>query len=249
MGPLGLVPARGQSRRLPGKHLAVLHGKPLIAYTIEAARESGIFDEVYVSTDSVEIAAIARDYGAAVPFLRPADLASDTATLVDACLHALDYFDQAGQRHDTVCMLQATCPLRTAVDIAEAWALFARSGAPFLMSVTDFDHPPFWALEAQPDGTLAPFWGCDVMRKTQELPRLVRPNGAIAIANVQSLRRERTFYAPGLIGYSMPRLRSIDVDEPIDLALAEWLLNRQPIPSPPKRVRVRGESPLRSNNA
>lgn len=224
---LCLVPARGGSKRLPGKNIAPLDGRPLLAYTLDAAHNSGLFDEIVVSTDDAAVAEVARRARAVVPFTRPAEHADDRARIVDVCLHALTALEGRGRAYDVLYVLQPTCPLRTATDIREAWRLFVDAGAPALVSVTDFDHPPFWALSAEADGRLSPLWGADAMRKTQELPRVVRPNGAIAIARVEALRRERTFYGAGVIGYHMPRWRSIDIDDAEDLAVAECLLEHR----------------------
>ena len=227
MRPLCLVPARGGSKRFPRKNVAALHGKPLLAYTVEAGLESGLFDEVLVSTDDEEIAAVARRYGGTVPSLRAAEYATDTARIVHVCLHTLDLLEAQGRVYDTLCVLQPTCPLRTAADIREAWSLFESSRAPFLLSVTTFEHPPFWALARDADGRLRPVYGPDALLRSQDLPEVVRPNGAIALARVDALRRERTFYGAGMVGFLMPRLRSFDIDEPDDLPLVEFVMERE----------------------
>jgi N-acylneuraminate cytidylyltransferase len=224
---LCLVPARGGSKRFPRKNIAALHGKPLLAYTVEAGLDSGLFDEVLVSTDDEEIAAVARRYGGTVPSLRPAEFATDAARIVHVCLHTLDLLESQGRTYDTLCVLQPTCPLRTAADIREAWTLFERTDAPFLLSVTTFEHPPFWALARDADGTLRPVYGPDALLRSQDLPDVVRPNGAIALARVDALRRERTFYGAGMVGFLMPRLRSFDIDEPDDLPLVEFVMERE----------------------
>lgn len=226
MRPLGLIPARGGSKRLPRKNLALLRGRPLLAYAIDAARLSGLFDDIVVSTEDSEIADVARSYGAVIPFMRPNEWAVDAVALVDVCLHAVTALAEQGQRYDALCLLVPTSPLRTADDIRGAWNAFRESGASFLMSVTDFDHSPFLALRERDGGALEPFWGHDFIRQSQDLPRVVRHNGAVVIADVAALLRERTLYGNDLRGYYMPRLRSIDVDHPDDLILADCLMAR-----------------------
>lgn len=228
--PLALVPARGGSKRFPGKNVAPLAGRPLIAWTIEAARRSGVFpDAPVVSTDDDAIADAARKAGASVPFVRPAHLSDDKARLVDVAIHALDAFEAKGDARDAVVILQPTCPLRGANDVRAAWDRFCASGTDLLVSVTDFDHPPFWALREGPDGRVSPYFGEDVMRKTQELPRLVRPNGAIVIAKRSALDPARSFYARGAVAYPMPSLRSFDIDVPDDLRIVRALVETKEV--------------------
>ncbi|MCH7745174.1 MAG: acylneuraminate cytidylyltransferase family protein, partial [Chloroflexi bacterium] len=169
MKPLCLIPARGGSKRLPGKNIRLLAGKPLIAYTIEAALDSNVFDCVCVSTDDEEIAAIAREYGADVPFMRPAHLSDDTARVVQVTCHALEFFAERGHEYESLCVLQPTSPLRTANDIRDAYALFQSTDARYVVGIVAWEHPPFWAFEKR-DGFLTPHWGADKMLKTQDLP-------------------------------------------------------------------------------
>jgi pseudaminic acid cytidylyltransferase len=231
---LCLVPARGGSRRFPRKNLASLCGKPLIAYTIEAARESGLFDAVIVSTDDRETRDVAQKYGAEVPYVRPAHLATDTAGNVDVCLDALARLEEAGHTFDLLACLLPTSPLRTAEDLHGAHARLVNSEGDALMAVTDYPIPPFWALEER-DGFLQSHWGRQYMVKSQELPKVCVDNGAIYLARVATFRAEKTFYASRLVGYWMPRERSVDVDEPIDLAMAEFFLTRRPSAPPGAR--------------
>ncbi len=220
---LCLVPARGGSRRFPRKNLALLCGRPLIAYTIDAARGSGLFDRVVVSTDDEETRDVARAAGADVPFLRPAHLATETAGNVDVCLDALARLAEAGHRFDLLACLLPTSPLRTAQDLVRAHARLTESAANALMAVTDYAIPPFWALEER-DGFLHPRWGREYMVKSQELPKVCVDNGAIYLIRVDTFTREKTFYASRLVGHWMPRERSVDVDEPVDLTLAEFFM-------------------------
>jgi CMP-N-acetylneuraminic acid synthetase len=222
---LCLIPARGGSRRFPRKNVAPLAGKPLIAYTITAARASGLFDRVVVSTEDEEIREVAEAWGAEV-FPRPAELATDTAGNVDVCLDALARLARGGERFDLLGCLLPTSPLRTVEDLHGAHAALLERGADAVMAVTDYAIPPFWALEEQ-EGFLRPHWGRRYMVKSQELPRVCVDNGAIYLVRIDVFERERSFYSARLAGYWMPRERSVDVDEPVDLALAEFFLTRQ----------------------
>ena len=134
---IAVIPARGGSKGVPKKNIRQLLEKPLLAYTIEAARDAGVFQKVIVSTDSDEIARIAREYGAEVPFIRPDDLSGDQASSDDAILHALEYFRKEGMEFGEVCKLQPTSPLRNAGHIAEAYRFFKENNYDFVVSVCE----------------------------------------------------------------------------------------------------------------
>jgi pseudaminic acid cytidylyltransferase len=220
-----LVPARGGSQRVPRKNVTPLAGRPLLAWTVEAALASGLFQRVVVSTEDEEIARVAERHGAVV-LPRAAALATSTATGVDVCVDAIERLRAGGEAFDVLAFLLPTSPLRTAEDLCGAWERFVERDADFLMAVTDYAIPPFWALEER-DGYLRPYWGHEYLVKSQELPRVSVDNGAVYLARVEAFLRERTFYGERLVGYWMPRERSVDVDEPVDLALAEFFLARR----------------------
>jgi len=226
--PLCIIPARGGSKRLPRKNITLLAGKPLLAYTIEAALQSGVFDEVCVSTEGEEIAAVARQYGASVPFIRPPKLAAGTVGVVQVCLHALDFYADRGMTFDLLGVLLPTSPLRTGEDIRAAYEKFLAADTDFLMAVTDYVYSPFQALHGK-DGFLKPFWSDPAYHRTrtQDLPKLVVDNGAIYLMRVEAFRREKIFYGEHLIGFHMPLERSVDIDDAFSLQLAEFFLQRQ----------------------
>ena len=222
---LCLVPARGGSKRLERKNVLPFQGKPLIAHTITAALDADVFDRVCVSTEDEEIAAVSEEYGAEVPFERPAELATDTAQVVDVCEHALDYFEEQGSDVDVLAVLLPTTPLRGADDLRGAGETFKDADdAEFLMCTTDYVFSPFEALEER-DGSLHRFWeeASFYADQSQDRPDLVVDNGAAYIVDVDAFRRERTFYGSTLTGYHMPLQRSIDVDTHADFELAECL--------------------------
>jgi pseudaminic acid cytidylyltransferase len=225
---LCVIPARGGSKRLERKNVRNLNGKPLLAYTVEAALESGVFDRTIVSTEDEEIADIAREYGATVPFQRPAELATDTAQVVDVVDHVIEYYDDCDETFEELGVLFPTSPLRTAADVRDAYQLFCdRADASFLMSVTEYQYSPVQALQER-DGMLTPYWDNDevVTSRSQDQPDLVVSNGAIYFMETDAYRTQRTFYGDSLIGYRMPPERSVDIDEQFDLELAEFILNR-----------------------
>ena len=221
---LGLIPAKGASTRLPRKNLRLLGGRPLIDWTIAAAKEAGIFDRLVVSTEDAEIAGHARAAGAEVPFERPGDLAVDPAGVVQVALHALETLETAGDRYNLICIMLPTCPFCTAADLKAAFAQFCARQDPNLMSVAPFDHTPFNALGVGGDGLLFPHFPDKFGRKSQEQPAAFRPNGAIHILDVPWFRQSRSYLAPPILAYVMPRERSIDIDSEEDLREAECML-------------------------
>ena len=223
---VGFIPARGGSKRLPRKNLLPLAGKPLIAWTIEAALNSRQLHRVIVSTDDEEIASVARKYGAEVPFMRPAELASDTATGLDAILHALRTLEANGEHFDYLVNLQPTSPLRSSDDIDRAVALLLGRQADAVISVCPSDHPPEWANTLPADGSLAKFFRPGIRNiRSQDLPMTYRLNGAIYIYQCArllcscSLEMDDNSYA-----YIMPRERSVDIDTALDFRVAEAIL-------------------------
>lgn len=227
-GPvLALIPAKGGSTRLRRKNILPLGGRPLIGWAIEAARESGVVDAIVVSTEDMEIATVARELGAEVPFLRPECLARDPAGVVDVALHALATLREVGRDFATLIILLPTCPLRSAMDVQAALALFREADGRFLMSVSAYSHTPFAALELTGEGLLSPYFPQYIGRKSQEMPRAYRANGAIHVLDVAAFEAARSYYAQPLLGYVMPEARSVDIDTEEDLRYAEFLLTRQ----------------------
>ena len=226
---LGVIPARGGSTRIPRKNLEPVAGKPLVARAIEQADRASALDEVLVSTDDEEIRRVSREYGGGVPFERPAELATDTATSAAVLEHALSWYDEhRDATFDTVAMIQATTPLRTAEDIDGAIRRLRETDASSVVSVTEYQTPPVWAMYEE-DGLLREFfdgnylWTDDEVPRSQEVPTLYYPNGAVFAAGTEAFRRAGGFYTDCTVGYEMPPERSIDVDEPFDLHLVRAL--------------------------
>lgn len=213
---LAIVPARGGSKRLPRKNIAEFHGKPLIAWTLEAAQKSGCFSEIIVSTDDEEIAGVAAKYWVKVE-RRPAELATDESRVVDVCHDIL-----SRRTAESFACLYATSPLRTARDIAAVAALLRPFRCDFAMAVTPFECSPHQALR-EDDGYLTPMWPELIEKRHNEIPRLYVDNGSTYAATVGAFRQHKTFYGPNLRGYVMPRERSVDIDTQLDLDYARFL--------------------------
>lgn len=223
---LALIPARGGSKGLPGKNLLPLGGKPMIAWTIEAALGSSYIDATLVSTDCPQIAAAALQHGAQVPFMRPPELATDDAKVLDTVHHALKWRQENGYRDDLVILLQPTSPLRTSRDIDSGIALLFARHAEAVVSVCEAEHPPWWTGHLPEDGSMADFLPKGaVNRNRQELPDFFRLNGALYISYADFLTCNGSFYGPRTYAHVMPRERSIDVDSKLDFLLAGLLLN------------------------
>lgn len=224
---VGLIPARGGSKGIPRKNILPLVGKPLIAWTIDAAREAGILDRIIVSTDDREIAETARASGAEVPFLRPAELARDDTPGIAPVLHAIDALEKEGYRPGWVMMLQPTSPLRTSEDIRDAWAMARRTGAEVVVSVCEAAPPPAWMKRITDDGTLEDYFPQELPSVRQKLAPAYSLNGAFYLARVSALRARNSFYGGRVHAFVMPRERSIDIDTPWDFELAGTILSRR----------------------
>lgn len=227
---LAVIPARGGSKGLPGKNIRPLCGKPLIAWTIEQALQSGVFDTVAVSTDSEEIANIAASYGAAVPFLRPAELATDTATSVDAVLHALDFYREQEQTFEYVALLEPTSPLRKQGQLKEMMdALVAANDAEALVSVGEvhMEHP-YIVKSINEQGYLVPFVSESTrVTRRQDLLKAFFPYGVIYALKVECLRREKTFYPAKTIPFFIERWQNYEIDDFWDFVCIEAIFEKQ----------------------
>lgn len=223
---LALIPARGGSKRLPRKNALPLGGKPLIAWSIDVARSCGVDMDILVSTDDAEIAQIAREHGADVPFLRPEHLASDTASSLDVALHALGHQLERGRDYDWLLLLQPTSPFRQASDIQGAFKKLAVPGVQAVISVCPVDHSPLWSNQLPPDGSMDDFLRPEVKgKRSQDLPKFYRLNGAIYLCSTALLRREKTFFpSQGAHALLMDKQTSIDIDDAFDFRIAEALL-------------------------
>ncbi len=226
---LAIIPARGGSKGLPGKNIKPLCGKPLIQYTIEAAKKSKYIDEVVVTTDDEKIASVSKAAGARVPFLRPLNLATDTSSAVDVYIHAVEFMAEYYQKPiDKFMVLLPTAPLRNAKHINEAYELFVAQRANTLISVRESDIPPSWFLTLDRNGRIANagFGMKDgVISNRQTNRKYYIPNGAIYILDYGLLKNERTYYSDNTVSYIMETKDSVDIDTIDDFMYAEYKLS------------------------
>jgi CMP-N-acetylneuraminic acid synthetase len=232
--PVCIIPARGGSKRFPRKNLAFLAGKPLLAYAIAAALESQVFETVCVSSEDEEILETAKKYGAHLALPRPLDLASDSTQVKQLCLYLLDHFTSQGLDYQEFGLLLVTSPLRQGVDIREAYNIFKNSQANYVMSLVPWDHPPQRAVWT-PNGYVEPYFGPQYMQRTQVLDTLYRHDGSIIFARTGVFQQEKDFFGSKIVPYFIPPERSVDIDNPLDLEWAEFLLSRSQRASEPPR--------------
>ena len=218
---LVIIPARGGSKRLPRKNLLDLCGKPLIAWSIEAALKSKYISKVIVSSDDEEILNIAKEYKA--DFIkRPDELASDTATTFDTLKHTLENVE----KYDYVVLLQPTSPLRTEKHINEAIELLEEKNADAIISVCEMEHSPLWSNTLDENLDITNFLRDEVLNKrSQDLPKYYRLNGAIYICKTDKLLQNKGFFLKeNIYAYKMNKKHSVDIDEEIDFIIAEKLM-------------------------
>lgn len=223
---LAIIPARGGSKELPGKNIKELCGKPLIAWTIEQAKSCSDIDRVIVSTDDENIAKVAKKYGAEVPFMRPAELANDTASTINVIFHAIDWFKKhEDYRPEYILLLQPTSPLREVEDIRAAIQTLKDKNARAVVSVCETDHHPWWSNTLPENSSMKDFLKPKILNKRrQDLPVFYRLNGAIYLADAVYLHECNGFFGPNTFAYVMPKNRSVDIDSDLDFKLAQMLL-------------------------
>ena len=224
---LALIPARGGSKGLPRKNVLDLCGKPLIAWSIEQAMACPEVDNVVVSTDDKEIAGLSKAFGAEVPFMRPPELAGDTASSMSVILHAVDHLETAGASFDILVLLEPTSPLREVTDISGALArLVSDSRFESVVGVSQVEsvHPAF--LYRLQDGMLSPYLGEQKPAvRRQDIERLYFLEGSVYVSYVDSLRSRLSFYHEATAPWIVPRYKSIEIDEISDLIAVEALMS------------------------
>ena len=225
MKRLAIIPARSGSKGLLDKNIRSILGKPLMAYSIEAARDSELFERIYVSTDSENYKEIAEEWGAEVPFLRPESLAGDTVSSWDVVKQAVTAFSEMGEDYEEIALLQPTSPLRSAEDIRKAHELMEEKGAKAVIGVCPMDHSPLWSNTLPEDGSMAGFIRPEVIQSNrQTLPEYYRINGAMYFIKKECLDKIESLYEDRCFAYVMPTERSVDIDTITDFYLAEALL-------------------------
>jgi len=205
---LALITARGGSKGLPAKNLLRVQGRPLIDFTIAAARAAACVDRVVLSTDDDEIARVAEACGCEVPFRRPAALATDTAKSMDVVLHALDQLPN----HDVLVLLQPTSPARIGTDIDATVQQMLDSNAQACVTVCEVEENPYWMFRIDSSSRLLPLLETPTATRRQDLPPAFLLNGAVYAARTDALRQLGSFLSSGTVAHVMPRERSIDID-------------------------------------
>lgn len=222
---IAIIPARGGSKRLPGKNIKKLVGKPLIGWTIEAALKSKYLHRVVVSTEDEKIAEVSKKFGAEI-IKRPNYLATNTAKMIDVFSHTLKFFSKKKYIPDIVILLQPASPLRDEGDIDKAIRLFLRNKAESVVSVCEVEYPPYWHFKIE-NKYLKPIFGYKYLKmRRQDLLKSYTPNGAIYITTPRALLKYKSFYSSKTLPYIMPPEKSIDIDNELDFRLAELIKNK-----------------------
>ncbi|PKM61030.1 MAG: CMP-N-acetlyneuraminic acid synthetase [Firmicutes bacterium HGW-Firmicutes-4] len=225
MRNIAIIPARSGSKGLKDKNIKLLNGKPLIAYTIEAALSSCIFEDVVVTTDSEDYAKIVKKYGATVPFIRDEKLSGDTVTSYDV---VVDVFNKLKEKkYDNLMLLQPTSPLRSSEDIKNAMQLFLDKKANAVVSLCEVDHSPIFTGMISEDLNIDGFIKKGTSYRRQDLPRYYRINGAIYLANIDYYIENTDLYRQNCYAYIMKKENSVDIDDKLDFIFAETLLKNK----------------------
>ena len=226
MNILVIIPARGGSKGIPHKNIKPLAGKPLIYYTIDTARQIVSDENICVSTDDQEIICCVEDYGLKVPFVRPAELATDTAGTYEVLLHALKFYEQQGIVYDVVVLLQNTSPFRSAEQVKEALRLY-RSDLDMVVSVKECSANPYYCVfEENTEGYLYICKGDGNITRRQDAPKVYEYNGAIYVINPKSLKKMSLNKFTKRVKYVMDEKSSLDLDTMNDWHMAELLINK-----------------------
>lgn len=221
---LTIIPARGGSKGIPHKNIKPLNGKPLIYYTIDVARQIVPDDDICVSTDDKEIVQCVEEYGLKVPFVRPAELATDTSGTYEVLLHALDYYEKQGKEYDVVLLLQNTSPFRAVEHVREALKLYT-SAIDMVVSVKETSSNPYYnCFEEDSQGFLHISKGEGLYTRRQDVPKAYEYNGAIYVINPESLKKMPLGKFTKRIKYVMNEIHSVDLDTILDWKYAELLI-------------------------
>lgn len=219
---LAVIPARGGSKRVPRKNALLLGDKPLIAWSIEAAKKSRYIDTVVVSSDDDEILSIAKEFGADM-LKRPKELATDSATTFDTIVHVIENMEKS---YEYIVLLQPTSPLRESIDIDEAIEMLEQKGADGVVSVCEMEHSPLWSNTLPDDMSMQNFLKDEVINKrSQDLQKYYRLNGAIYIVKIDKfLKQKSVFLDKNIFAFEMNQERSIDIDTKLDFKIANSLI-------------------------
>jgi pseudaminic acid cytidylyltransferase len=220
---IAVIPARGGSKRIPRKNIKVFCGKPMIAWSIEAALQSACFDQVIVSTDDAEIAEVARQCGAQVPFVRPATLSGDHTGTIPVIKHAVEWFQAQGKTPEQVCCLYATAPFVSADDLRRGLALLTDTACDYAFSVTSYAFPIQRAIRVTADNRVEMFNPEHFNTRSQDLEDAYHDAGQFYWGRANAWLQEKMIFSPASIPVLLPRHRVQDIDTPEDWTRAEWM--------------------------
>jgi len=220
---IAVIPARGGSKRIPRKNIRMFCGKPIIAYSISAAQQTGLFDQVVVSTDDEEIASVAREFGATTPFVRPKELADDFTGTNAVVKHAVAWFNAQSNDVTHACCLYATAPLLQARFITEGYEALSRSDAAFAFSVTSYAFPIQRALRVTPEGRVDAIYPEHRMTRSQDLEHAYHDAGQFYWGTARAFLEDLPVFAPHSIGVILPRHLVQDIDTLEDWDQAELM--------------------------
>lgn len=223
-----LIPARGGSKRLPRKNVKLLHGKPLIAWSIEVAKASKYIDRVIVSTDDEEIKRISEQYRAEVPFLRPEHLSNDHASSFDVIKHAIGFL-QLDQPNELIVLLQPTSPLRLVSELDTALEFFIAKNAKGIVSISETEYSPMWSNILPENSCMSDFIRPEVQgKRSQDLPTFFRLNGSIYIYETLALlEQSKIFFDNNVYGFETALETAIDIDTGLDFLVAETIMTNR----------------------
>jgi len=220
---LAIIPARGGSKRIPRKNIKPFCGKPMIAWSIEAALRSARFDQVVVSTDDAEIADVARQYGASVPFMRPAELSDDYTGTLPVIRHAIEWFNGQGQTVEQVCCLYATAPFVCVEDIQRGLQILEETGSDYAFSVTSYAFPIQRAIRLTEQGRVEMFSPEHFNTRSQDLEEAYHDAGQFYWGRASAWLQGKMIFSPDSAPVLLPRHRVQDIDTPDDWLRAEWM--------------------------
>lgn len=220
---VAVIPARGGSKRIPRKNIKPFFGKPMIAWSIEAALESECFDEVIVSTDDLEIADIARQYGAVVPFIRPAALSDDRTGTLPVLRHAIEWFNQNGQQIQQACCIYATAPFISSEDLKRGLHTLQKNGCDYTFSAASYSFPIKRAIRINKEGYAEMFYPEFFNTRSQDLEEAYHDAGQFYWGTATAWLKGKVIFGPKSMPVLLPRHRVQDIDTPEDWKHAEWL--------------------------
>jgi pseudaminic acid cytidylyltransferase len=223
MGKVAIIPARGGSKRIPNKNIKVFAGQPIISYSINAAKDSKLFDRIILSTDSKEIAEIGKSYGAEVPFMRPSELADDFTGTAEVLIHALNWLKDHDMFYNYFCCIYATAPFLNKVYINKAFDILRENKAVSAFSVTSYPYPIFRALKIDTNNRVKMFWPEHLHSRSNDLSEAYHDAGQFYWCDTEKFLKEEIVFSSDSVPVILPRYLAQDIDTPEDWETAEKL--------------------------